>query len=59
MSSVSKLCDFFVQRVLLSSLHLAAKSKATSTIEQQKCNDHENCDRLLASKVGFNYQISQ
>ena len=32
---------------------------ANSTIEQQKCKVHEKRDRILNSKMEFNYQISQ
>ena len=34
------------------------KMKANSAIEQQNCKGHEKRDRLLISKMEFNYQIS-
>ena len=35
------------------------KRKTNSTIEQQKFKGQEKRDRLLISKVDFNFQISQ
>ena len=35
------------------------KGKANSIIDQQKCEGHEKCDRVVISKMEINYQISQ
>ena len=32
---------------------------ANCIIDQQKCEGHEKCDRLVISKMQINYQISQ
>ena len=49
----SRRFSFFVQFVSFD------KRKANSTIEHRKCKGHEKLDRLLTSKIEFNYQISQ
>ena len=41
-----------------SSVHFFLARRANSTVEQQKCKGHEKHDRLLVSKVEFNFQIS-
>ena len=46
--------DFF-----LFSVHFLFKRQANSTIEQLKCEGHKKRDRLLISKVKFNFEISQ
>ena len=33
------------------------KRKVNSTMEQQKCKGYEKRDRILSSKVEFNFQI--
>ena len=53
---------FFAVRLLISFQVLfisIVKRKAKSTIEQEKYKGYEKRDRILASKVKFNFQIFQ
>ena len=52
---------FFAVWFLISSVQFIyfLKREINSTIEQQKRGGHENCDRVVVSKVDLKVQISQ